>query len=357
MTVESTPATERWSLQQQCDFISKVYGLWGGGMTVVTYAQQGEDTVVQWRYAILHNHQKGYFLEGLKKLGIDPEREPPAVVAAKYHFFSNALGGLDMEMVEESPNKAWIRYNAPFGPAGTGWLAIPPRMGRAIFAGWHPYNALRLNRPRLGFVLSKGFTDGEPYAEGYFMEYDHDLTEEERFRFDPAATMPEFDPETAPKLDAEMWPPDRRAKAKRNFGRGYVEESVLALLQLLGTPVTAQIVRRAYEGIAIQYGKELLDELGIKDTNARGLATFMKHLGDMAGDTTELTSPSPDRHLLRTTRRRMFLDDPIPPEVLRAMFGFTEMLAKIMGPRIKASLSALREEGSPYDEMVFEDVG
>ncbi|MCH8090242.1 MAG: hypothetical protein IH955_09550, partial [Chloroflexi bacterium] len=310
MTVESTPATERWSLQQQCDFISKVYGLWGGGMTVVTYAQQGEDTVVQWRYAILHNHQKGYFLEGLKKLGIDPEREPPAVVAAKYHFFSNALGGLDMEMVEESPNKAWIRYNAPFGPAGTGWLAIPPRMGRAIFAGWHPYNALRLNRPRLGFVLCKGFTDGEPYAEGYFMEYDHDLTEEERFRFDPAATMPEFDPETAPKLDAELWPPDRRAKAKRNFGRGYVEESVLALLQLLGTPVTAQIVRRAYQGIAIQYGKELLDELGIEDTNARGLATFMKYLGDMAGDTTELTSPSPDRHLLRTTHRRLFLDDP-----------------------------------------------
>ena len=172
MTLDSTSATERWSLQQQCDFISKVYGLWGGGMTVVTYAQQGEDTVVQWRYAILHNHQKGYFLEGLKKLGIDPEREPPAVVAAKYHFFSNALGGLDMEMVEESPNKAWIRYNAPFGPAGTGWLAIPPRMGRAIFAAWHPYNALRLNRPRLGFVLSKGFNDGEPYAEGYFMEYD-----------------------------------------------------------------------------------------------------------------------------------------------------------------------------------------
>ena len=49
MTLDSTSATERWSLQQQCDFISKVYGLWGGGMTVVTYAQQGEDTVVQWR--------------------------------------------------------------------------------------------------------------------------------------------------------------------------------------------------------------------------------------------------------------------------------------------------------------------
>ena len=92
---------------------------------------------------------------------------------------------------------------------------------------------MRLNKPKLGFVLCRGFADGEPYAEGYFMEYDHELTPEERFRFDPSETMPPFDPETAPKLDPEVWPPDRIAKSKRNFGRGYVEESILSLLEIL----------------------------------------------------------------------------------------------------------------------------
>ena len=33
------------------------------------------------------------------------------------------------------------------------------------------------------------------------------------------------------------------------------------------------------------------------------------------------------------------------------------MMAKIVGRGIRVSLTALKEEGSPYDEMVFEDVG
>ena len=96
---------------------------------------------------------------------------------------------------------------------------------------------------------------GEPYAEGYFYEYDHDLTDEERFQFDPNSTMPEYDPERAPKLDPEVWPDDRRSKALRNFGRGYIEEAVVGLQQVIGTPVTAHLVKRAYEGVALQYGK------------------------------------------------------------------------------------------------------
>ena len=354
MSPTTDPST--WSLQEQCEFIAKVYGLWGGAITTITYAQQGEDTIVQWREAVLHNHQKEYFLQGLEKLGVDPAKEPHAVVAAKYHYFSNALGGIDMEMYEESPKKAWIRYNAPFGPTGTAWLAIPPRMGRSIFMGWHPYNGVRLNNPRLGFVLSKAFNDGEPYAEGYFYEYDHDLADEERFQYDPNATMPEYDPERAPKLDAEVWPEDRRSKALRNFGRGYIEEAVLGLQQVIGTPITAHLIKRAYEGIALQYGKELLADLGIEGRDAGSLALFTKYLADMAGDESELTSPEPGRHVLRITRRRLFEGQSSSGEVVRAMFGFTHMLSRMISRRLRATLTALMEDGSPYDEMVFEDV-
>ena len=354
MSPESNPS--EWPLQKQAEFMSKLYGLWGGAITTILYSQQGDDTVVQWRETVLHNHQKEYFLQGLEKLGVDPEREPGAVVAAKYHYFSNALGGIDMEMFVESPKKAWIRYNAPFGPAGLAWLAIPPRMGRAIFAGWHPYNGVRLNNPRLGFVLSKAFGDGEPYAEGYFYEYDHDLTDEERFQFDPNSTMPEYDPERAPKLDPEVWPDDRRSKALRNFGRGYIEEAVVGLQQVIGTPVTAHLVKRAYEGVALQYGKELLAELGIEGRDAGSLALFAKYISDMSGDESELTSPEPDRHVLRVTRRRLFEGSSSSAEVMTGMFGFIHMLGRTMGRRVQSALTAIREEGSPYDEMVFEDI-
>ena len=357
MTANDSLAPARWSLQRQCDFISNLYWLWVGGMTVVTLFQHGEETVVRWRFKMLNRHQSGHFIEGLKKLGIDPDKEPAAVVAAKYHYFSNGLGGIDLEMVVESPKKAWIRYNSPYVPDGTGWLANPPSVGRAPFEGWHPFNGVRLNKPRLGFVLCRGFADGEPYAEGYFLEYDHDLSEEERFRFDPSETMPPFDRETAPRLDPEVWPPDRISRSKRNFGRGYVEESILSLYELLDAATIEKIVRKSYEGIAIQYGRQLLEEMGINGSNAGALASFMKHLTDMTGDEAELSSPSPDKHILRTTRRRLFEVQKAPVEIHRAMFGFVEMMGKIVGRGIKVSLTALKEEGSPYDEIVFEDVG
>ena len=352
----SSLSPDKWSLERQSDFISRLYWLWVGGMTVVTLFKHGEETVVKWRFTMLNTHQSGHFIDGLKKLGIDPDKEPAAVVAAKYHYFSNGLGGIDLEMVVESPKKAWIRYNGPYVPDGTGWLANPPSVGRAPFEGWHPYNGVRLNKPRLGFVLCRGFADGEPYAEGYFLEYDHDLSKEERFRFDPSETMPPFDPETAPKLDPEVWPPDRIAKSKRNFGRGYVEVSILSLVEVLDAPTVVGIVEKSYRGIAIQYGRQLLEELGIKGSDAGALATFMKHLTDMAGDESELTSPSPGKHILRTTRRRLFEVEKASVEIHRAMFGFVEMMAKIVGRGIRVSLTALKEEGSPYDEVVFEDV-
>ncbi|MFQ5872546.1 MAG: hypothetical protein ACE5JL_01910 [Dehalococcoidia bacterium] len=356
MADDSVISPQEWPLERQCDFISRVYGLWNSGLTVVTFAEKGEGPLAQFRYNTLHMHQRALFLDGLRKLGIDPKREPPAVVAGKYHFFSNALGGLDMEYVEVSPKKVWVRYNAPFGPVGTGWLAIPPSSGRVIFAAWHSYNGELLDCPRLGFVLARGFSEGEPYAEGYFQEYDYDLKPEEWIKYDLAATMPEFDPEKAPKLDPEAWPLERRAKAKRNFARGYVEEAITSMLQLFGVPSTTHIISRAFQGIATQYGKELLAELDIRDTSARSLAYFTKILSDMAGDSVDIDSSEPGRHIVRRTHRRLFPPGQVPVEIHRAMFSFTTMMARVMSRRIKASLTTLQDEGAPYDEMVFEDI-
>ena len=93
MAADATMSPDKWSLEGQCDFISRLYWLWVGGMTVVTLFKHGEEAVVKWRFTMLNRHSQGHFIDGLKKLGIDPDKEPAAVVAAKYHYFSNGLGG------------------------------------------------------------------------------------------------------------------------------------------------------------------------------------------------------------------------------------------------------------------------
>ena len=163
-------------------------------------------------------------------------------------------------------------------------------------------------------------------------------------------------PSGPPSLILKSGPKTAAPRPCATSAGGYIEESVLALQQVIGTPITAHLVKRAYEGVALQYGKELLAELGIEGRDSGSLALFTKYLSDMSGDESELTSPEPDRHVLRITRRRLFEDSTSSAEVMKGMFGFIHMLGRTMGRRVQATLTALREEGASYDEIVFEDV-
>ena len=55
--------------------------------------------------------QQERLLLGLEKLGL--RGLPPAVTAARYHYLSNAIGGVGVEYHEESDRKAWIRHPPP----------------------------------------------------------------------------------------------------------------------------------------------------------------------------------------------------------------------------------------------------
>ncbi len=146
--------------------------------------------------ALLRSHQDKYFLASLGKLGI--ANDPPAVAAAKYHYFSNALGGLGMEYIEESPKKVWIRYLAPaWTYPGTALAALPLGVRRTVFSSWHPRNGELLGCLRLGWVCTKLTDEGEACDEGYFIEHDHDLLPDERARFEVAEKTPEFIPENS----------------------------------------------------------------------------------------------------------------------------------------------------------------
>ncbi len=178
-----------WPLRRRCETIARLWALEYAALQLTLLRERGEPALTEFKYRILHMHQRAHFLDGLAKLGIARDL-PPAVIAARYHYLSNQVGGLGMEYVEESPRTVWIRYLAPsWGFPGAGLFAVPSRSARAVFAGWHAHNGVSLGCPRLGFVLTKCYQDGEPYDEGFFHEYDHDLAPDERLQCRPVTSI------------------------------------------------------------------------------------------------------------------------------------------------------------------------
>src|SRR5579859_632749 len=101
-----------WTLERRCETIASYWAAQWGCLQLMLLRERGADELGDVKRQILRRHQRAHFLAGLEKLGID-RGLPPAVVAARYHYLSNALGNLQMEYIEESPKKVWIRYRAP----------------------------------------------------------------------------------------------------------------------------------------------------------------------------------------------------------------------------------------------------
>ena len=355
MTPTPMLAPDRWPLKRRCETIARLWAGQYAAFQLTLLREKGEEALTEFKYRILSMHQKTHFLDGLGKLGISRDL-PPAVIAGRYHYLSNLVGGLGMEYIEESPRRVWIRYLAPqWGFPGAGMFAVPSRAARAVFAGWHAHNGVSLGCPRLGFVLTKLYQDGEPYDEGYFQEDDHDLAPDERIQYRPVTSSPDFDPARAPQLDPGAWPEERRSRALRKFALGYVEDGIRTCLEMFGVHAATGIVAQALRAYAIQYYHELREAFGIADGRARGLAHLFAHLAELAGEETAYREETPTRIVLRRSPR-MFAAGDVPSEVHRALFAFPQMCAKLHGARVRVALTALRAEGASQDEWVIEDV-
>ena len=344
-----------WPLRRRCETIGRLWALEYAALQLTLLRERGEPALTEFKYRILHRHQRAHFLDGLQKLGIARDL-PPAVVAGRYHYLSNQVGGLGMEYVEESPRKVWIRYLAPsWGFPGAGLFAVPSRSARAVFAGWHAHNGVSLGCPRLGFVLTKLYQDGEPYDEGYFEEHERDLAPEERLQCRPATSSPDFDPARAPRLDPAAWPDERRYRANRSFARGYVEDGVRTLLEMLGVHAACALVAQALRAVAIQCHHELVATLLPGGEGAGALARLLGGLAELAGEEVACREERRGRFVVERAPR-MLADGDVPAEVHRALFAFPAMCARLQGPRIRLTLAALRAEGAPSDTWVVEDV-
>lgn len=304
-------------------------------VSTTVYREKGEQALNDvWR-SLMTAEQAGRFREALAKLGI--ENDPPAIAAAKYHFFSNTIGGLTMHYVEESSKKAWIRYLPPWGSfPGISALAMPTSLRRTILSTWHPRNGELLGCPRLRWVATKFVSEGHPYDEGYFEEVDRDLMPSERMRVEAVHCSPEFDPATAPKLDAVAWTEARRLKGHHNYAADYALHAIEAVVRLFGEPAASDFVRTAMRFLAVQYIGQFTRQTGCTDGTAYAAAKCAATLMRSFRNDVEVSRTS-DRVTELRVRGFAPFEPVATPAMREALFAFFEMGTRVVSGRFTAS--------------------
>lgn len=334
------------AVKRDCALATMVWGKMFSGLTAVTYSEKGADALHKLWFLFLTTHQGEKYHEGLRKLGI--ENDTPAVAAAKYHYFTNIIGGLDMEYIEESPRKAWIRYLTPMWMyGGVAVMAMPSDLRRHVFSSWHPRNGQYMGCPRLGYVGTKFSSEGDPSDEGYFYEYDHDLPPSQIMRFEIAHKTPEFDPAKAPKLDPQLWPEMRLLKARRNFSGGYFRVTLDVLDGMYGELVTNFIIMRTMRFMGIQFAPEIRSRVGSDDKSAAGVASLFAAILRAQGQHFTQERVNEKQHRLSVMSFNPLGE--ISEDRRRALFEFQKMLGRVINGRLSIERSRSANGAEVWD--------
>lgn len=342
-----TLAELRFNSALSSAFLSRTFA----ALTAVTFREHGEQAANDLWFRVLTSEQRDRYHEGLLRLGIG--NDPPAVAAAKYHYFTNMIGGLEMQYVRESDTKVWIRYLAPMWTyPGIAIMAMPASVRRTIFGAWHPRNGRYMGCPRLGYVATKFSMDGDPYDEGYFMEYDHDITEEQSYRIEVVLHTPEFHAASAPVLDPALWPEARILKARPKFSSGYVRATVDALYASVGEFKTHQIVRTTMRLLAIQTAPDLAAQAGLQARTVTDIARFQHTLLTSMRRDADLESLG-DRASRIVLRSFEPFDVHYPPGLHEAFFEFHSMATRMLNGHVRIVRTEI-DGGETWD---FTDAG
>ena len=317
--------------------VAEWYHAYFTGIVLYTVSRKGPQETARFVYEIFCRQRLERFLPGLQKLGLD--RLPHAVAAAQYHYLSNHIGGVSVEYMPESNRKAWIRYAAPrWLWSGTALCGIPPSVSTAMLEGWHAQTGLMLQNPRLGFVCTKQTVDGQSGLEGYYYEYDHELTAQERLRFARDEEAPDFNPELAPTLPIDTWPAARLAKAHRNYAIEYVRSAFPTALQLWGPDEAAHHLRMAGKLIGMQFYHDTAQHLsGDYGRDAFGFARFIADLGVAHGDKTNFANTGSSFRVNQESW--VFMDgiDSVAPLLASAWNGLIEGAMQAHNQRLQLS--------------------
>ncbi|MEM7097726.1 MAG: hypothetical protein AAF541_05650 [Pseudomonadota bacterium] len=273
------------------------------GLQLMVAVEESRQTVFEWMFRLFRRQHEEKFLSSFEKLGLTGL--PHAVACAKYHVLSNGVGGVAVEYMEESEQKAWVRFRYPRwmydGPAICG---IPVEASRGFLHGWYARNGVSLNNPRLGFVCVSEDVTGQFGLCGYFKEYDHDLSEDERLVFAPDEPVPDYDDASQPAPPANEWSEERLAKANRNYAVEYIRNGMSALTEVLGAQRAIELASRAGRLTGLQHYSNMAKALGAKDGDLIDAATFLKNVMQGMGDGCSIaTNPDGTVHMTQTGLR------------------------------------------------------
>ena len=232
--------------------------------------RRGEETARDYVFRHFRRQHLEKFLPGLQKLGL--AGEPPAPACALYHYHSNALGGVKTGYLRESDKKAWVRYPPPrWIWRGTAIAAVPSSVSAAMLHGWHGHNGVSLGRPGLGFVCTGMTVDGMPGLEGYYIEHDRPLKEDERVRFAYGREeMPRIDWSAQPRLETASWPEERRLRTFRSYALEYLRTMLPTLQEQLGPADASKELGRVARLVGLQFHEETARDMDLPTDVERG---------------------------------------------------------------------------------------
>jgi hypothetical protein len=221
--------------------------------------------------------------------------------------------------VYERDQKAWVRYPPPrWIWSGTAICGIPSEVSRAMLKGWHANNGVVLGNPRLGFVCTGQTVDGRPGLEGYFTEWDNDLTAEERLQFSPDERCPPFHAELAPRLPDNAWPEERLQKVLRNYSMEYITSIVPETIAVLGPDEGGRLAGAAARLIGMHTFDEVAAILGGVEPGAAGFAAAFARLSAGQGDDARMVHDATGSVVRQTSWRLMSDRENVSPVVFDA---------------------------------------
>ncbi len=253
------------------------------GLQLMVAVREGADVIGTWMFRLFRRQHQEKFLSSFEKLGL--KGLPDAVACARYHVLSNSIGGVPVEYMEVSDKEAWVRFRYPRwmydGPTLCG---VPVESSRGFLRGWYAHNGVSLKNPRLGFVCVSEDMTGQFGLCGYFKEYDHELSEDERLQFAPDQLPPPFDGDAQPTPPSDQWNPLRLAKANRNYAVEFIRNAIRELVGVIGRERALALGKSAARLTGLQNSRRMAALLGTEDGGpdaAAGLlATLFQGMGD-----------------------------------------------------------------------------
>ena len=327
--------------------VAELHHAYFTGLILTIVSRRGTADAAEFVFRVFRRQQQERFLPGLTKLGLD--KLPPAVAAAQYHYLSNWIGGVHVEYMYESDRKAWVRYPPPrWAWRGTAICGIPGEVSRAMLRGWHANNGVALGNLNLGFVCTKQSVEGQDGLEGYYCEYDHPLTIDQRLVFAPHLEAPAFDIASAPALPVDSWPQPRLEKAYRNYAMEYVRTAAPVATQVFGPVDAAYLLHLTGKLIGMQYFDEIAPGLGAVRGGPKEFAEFLRALFVAQDDDVDLVSSGGGYELHQRSWKLMADLVDYHPACARLLEGMVEGLAAVCGRFIRVKLSTAPGGRPPF---------